>query len=232
MLASESVLVVEREKMMMLLAPPFVDKARDPGYIRAYPAGIRENGGQYTHGVLWTVQALCQLGEGDRAGRLLSFLNPINHAAEPRELARYKVEPYVVAADVYSAQQHMGRGGWTWYTGSAAWMYRIAVESVLGLKRFGDRLRISPCIPRLWPRFEVSYRHGTSELRIVVENPDGAATGVRRVEVDGEVQTDGFVPLRDDGRQLEVRVLMGDGATVVKAAEARKISSVGRAAQR
>src|SRR6185295_3989333 len=130
--AAESRLIRKRERLMCLLDPPFEHASPDPGYIRAYPPGIRENGGQYTHGVLWTIQALTQLREGDRAGALLDLLNPVNHADTPEAVQRYRVEPYVVAADVYSGNEHGGRGGWTWYTGSAGWMYRIALERVLG----------------------------------------------------------------------------------------------------
>jgi cyclic beta-1,2-glucan synthetase len=207
--SSEAALVQESERLMLLLDPPFSDPERDPGYIRSYPPGIRENGGQYTHGVLWTVHALCMLGEGLRAYRLFSLLNPITHATDPSSVKLYRVEPYVLAADVYSSPQHLGRGGWTWYTGSASWMYRIAIEGMLGLRRQGDTLRIAPCIPPHWKEFRVSYRYGKSELSVVFENPDGATTGVRRIELDSSEVTDGTVPLVDDGRRHSVRVLMG-----------------------
>ena len=224
--SSETELVVETERMMLLLTPPFADPSRDPGYIRSYPPGIRENGGQYTHGVLWTIHALCQLGEGDRAWKLFSLLNPISHAMEPSDVDRYKVEPYVVAADVYSSPQHRGRGGWTWYTGSASWMYRIAVESILGLRRRGASLCIAPCVPMSWSNFEVSYRYGTSELHLSFDNSAGVATGVRSVELDGHHLPDGLVPLVDDGRRHEVRVVMGErevgGVVPLRSAEERQ----------
>jgi cyclic beta-1,2-glucan synthetase len=213
--SSEAALVQDAERMMLLLDPPFSDPTHDPGYIRSYPPGIRENGGQYTHGVLWTVHALCLLGEGRRAHRLFSLLNPLTHATDPASVARYRVEPYVLAADVYSSPEHRGRGGWTWYTGSASWMYRIAIEGILGLQRRGNALVIAPCVPPEWTEFQVTYRYDTSELQINFENPGGASTGVRSVELDGRRLPDARVPLVDDRRTHRVRVLMdgkSDGA--------------------
>ena len=213
--SSEAALVWEDERIVLLLDPPFADASHDPGYIRSYPPGIRENGGQYTHGVLWTVQALCLLGEGTRAHKLFSMLNPITHATDPAGVKRYRVEPYVLAADVYSSPEHAGRGGWTWYTGSASWMYRIAIENMLGLQRHGDTLHIAPCVPSEWREFRVSYRYGTSELSLIFENPEGVTTGVRRIELDSRELARDSVPLLDDGRQHRVRVVMGsagDGA--------------------
>jgi len=215
--SSEAELILPQERMMLLLKPPFADAAHDPGYIRSYPPGIRENGGQYTHGVLWTAQALCLLGEGDRAHRLLSLLNPIAHGDSPSSMRRYQVEPYVVAADVYSNPEHLGRGGWTWYTGSASWFYRIAVENVLGLRRTKDRLLIAPCLPSSWTTLRVTYRHGGSELRIAFENPHGVATGVARAELDGRVLPDASVPLVDDGRHHTVRIVMGEAPAGARA---------------
>ena len=206
---SESLLVREDSRLMLLLWPPFEHAEPDPGYIRSYPQGIRENGGQYTHGVLWTLQALARLGEGERAYRLFSLLNPIHHAETREDAVRYAVEPYVVAADVYAHESHLGRGGWTWYTGSAGWMYRILVEEILGLKRAGDRLFIAPCVPHGWQRFEIDYRYGSSELNIVFENPDGLGTTVERVEIGGRISADHAVLLVDDGRKRHVRVRLG-----------------------
>jgi cyclic beta-1,2-glucan synthetase len=205
-------LVVDDERLMKLLTPPFTHLEHDPGYIRSYPEGIRENGGQYTHGVLWSVQALTLLGEGQRAHQLFSLLNPISHATTPAEVKRYRVEPYVLAADVYSSAEHLGRGGWTWYSGSASWMYRIALENILGLKRRGETLEIAPCVPPGWQRFEVVYRYGKSELLLVFENPDGVPTGVRRIELDGRDLPAESVALVDDGRRHRVRVLMGQAS--------------------
>jgi cyclic beta-1,2-glucan synthetase len=202
-------LVSEEDRLMRLLTPPFREGEHDPGYIRSYPEGIRENGGQYTHGVLWTIQALCLLGEGERAAHLFSLLNPISHATDPEQVKRYRVEPYVLAADVYSSDEHLGRGGWTWYTGSASWMYRIAVEHIMGLTRRGETLRVAPCVPPSWTEFEVTYRYGRSELLLQFQNGGGVATGVRRIELDGREIDGQEIPLHDDGRKHRALVVMG-----------------------
>ncbi len=217
MRATDERLVKTEDRMILLFTPlsPFTETAHDPGYIKAYPAGLRENGGQYTHGVLWSVLAHALLGPDDRAAELLRLLNPIHHAATPEQVARYQVEPYVVSADVYAAPGHVGHGGWTWYTGAAGWMYRIGVESILGVTRRGKTLQMTPCIPSSWPRYEVRYRHGGSRYRIVVENPERRSGGVARVEVDGVVLPSGVIPLLDDGREHEVRVLLGGSAGIV-----------------
>src|SRR5690606_12435745 len=141
-----------------LLTPPFDRTEHDPGYIKGYPPGIRENGGQYTHGAIWGVYAFARLGDGDRAGELFSMLNPIRHADTPEAVACYRVEPYVSCADVYSVAPHCGRGGWTWYTGSGGWLYRAGLEALLGFELCGDRLTIDPCIPADWPEFAITYR--------------------------------------------------------------------------
>jgi cyclic beta-1,2-glucan synthetase len=207
--ASERELVRPKDRMMRLLTPPFAATEPDPGYIRAYPAGIRENGGQYTHGVLWTVQALALLGEGDRALALLSMLNPLNHARTPEEVARYQVEPYVVAADVYDAPGHVGRGGWTWYSGAASVMYRVLLHDILGIKREGATLRIDPCVARTWRTFEVTYRDGEGSVHVVVDNPNGVQRGVSSIEIDGAPAANGVVPLTGQPGVREVRVVMG-----------------------
>jgi cyclic beta-1,2-glucan synthetase len=205
--AVEERLVNQDARLIRLFAPPFDKGDLQPGYIKGYVPGIRENGGQYTHGVAWTVLAAALLGEGTRAVELFQLLNPVTHAATPEDAARYKVEPYVVAADVYGEPPHLGRGGWTWYTGSAGWMYRIGLEAILGFHRCGDRLRIEPCIAREWRGFELTYRYGTATYHIVVENPDGVEHGVRSLTVDGAAAEE--VVLRDDGTKHEVRVMMG-----------------------
>ncbi len=156
------------DKLALLFTPPFDKSAQEPGYIKAYPPGIRENGGQYTHGVIWSIFAHAQLGQANRAYELFSMINPINHARTPQEAARYRVEPYVMAADVYSVAPHAGRGGWTWYTGSAGWMYRAGLEAVLGLTREGDKLRVKPCIPRSWPGFEANITIGQTRYDIKI----------------------------------------------------------------
>ncbi|MDE3091650.1 MAG: glycosyl transferase family 36, partial [Chloroflexota bacterium] len=164
-------LVRPDDQLLLLLTPPFEHTAHDPGYIKGYPPGIRENGGQYTHAALWVAWAFAELGEGDRAEALFCMLNPIYHSDTPEKVARYAVEPYVVAADVYSAPSHTGRGGWTWYTGSSGWMYRLGLEAILGIRRMGQTLQINPCIPRRWQNYQVTYRVGATTFRIRVDNP-------------------------------------------------------------
>ncbi len=202
-------LVREDARLIMLLSPPFDHTARDPGYIKGYLPGVRENGAQYTHAALWTALAAARLGDGDRAAHLLAMLNPLTHARTQQDVATYKVEPYVVCADVYTALGHVGRGGWTWYTGSASWMYRVALEGVLGFTKRGSHLAIEPCVPAAWKEFAIEYRFGSSTYAIAVQNPDGVSRSVRRVEVDGVVMSDRVVQLVDDGGRHEVVVSMG-----------------------
>jgi cyclic beta-1,2-glucan synthetase len=180
-----------------------------PGYIQGYVPGVRENGGQYTHAALWTVLAHALLDDGDRAEQLFRMINPINRAADPEAIERYRVEPYVVAADVYSQDRHVGRGGWTWYTGSAGWMYRIGVEAILGVTLHRGALRINPCIPRGWKEYEITYRTGGAEFHINVENPEGVCRGVRRVEVDEVEKPDLLISLQGVSGRHEVRVILG-----------------------
>jgi cyclic beta-1,2-glucan synthetase len=202
--------LVDREaRLIRLFTPPFDHGGLNPGYIKGYVPGIRENGGQYTHAATWTVLATALLGEGTRAVELFDLLNPVRHSSSPEQVALYKVEPYVVAADVYGVPPHTGRGGWTWYTGSAGWLYRVAVEGLLGFHKEGDHLRIDPCVARDWGGFELTYRHGTATYHVVVGNPGGVERGVRGVTLDGNPVADGAVPLADDGGTHEVRVTMG-----------------------
>ncbi|MCB2160724.1 hypothetical protein KQH40_01415 [bacterium] len=210
--AMESVnqlLVDEGEQMITLFTPPFDKTSRNPGYIKGYLPGIRENGGQYTHAAIWTAWAYAKLGLGDRAGALFHLLNPINHADTPEKAARYKVEPYVVAADIYSTSPHTGMGGWTWYTGSSGWMYQFGIEAILGISRAGNSLRITPCIPRDWPGFTVNYRYGSTRYRITVENPNGINQGVRQILLDGNALPGNLIPLLGDDQPHEVQVVMG-----------------------
>jgi cyclic beta-1,2-glucan synthetase len=201
MSAVNSQLVSRSDGLVQLFTPPFDRTRHDPGYIKAYPPGIRENGGQYTHAAMWSTLAFAMLGDGDRAGELFSILNPINHSSTRAGIHRYKAEPYVVCADVYSSPQHVGRGGWTWYTGSAGWMYRTAMEGILGIHVRGRILSINPCIPRGWTGFEITYKYGSSRYRIAVENPRGVSTGVHRATLDGrEISgTPCEIALVDDG---------------------------------
>ena len=210
MAAVEEYLIRRGDGLVILFTPPFDRGTLDPGYIKGYVPGVRENGGQYTHAALWTLIAYAQLGDGDRAGELFALLNPINHASTRAGLHKYKVEPYVAAADVYAVPPHTGRGGWTWYTGSASWMYRAGLENILGFRLRGTRLSIEPCIPRSWHGFEIEYRYGTARYHIKVENPYGLNRGIASVEVDGEVQTTNDIPLRDDGARHSVRVVLGE----------------------
>jgi cyclic beta-1,2-glucan glucanotransferase len=194
---------------VLLLTPPFDKSTPSPGYIQGYVPGVRENGGQYTHAALWTVLAFAMRGDGDRAEELFRLLNPINHTSSLEQIQRYRVEPYVVAADVYSQPMYPGRGGWTWYTGSAGWMYRVGVEAILGLTLDRGALRVDPCIPRKWPGFEARVRLKGTEYHVVVENPEGVSKGVKRLEVNGVDQPDPVIrPVRDAG-VVEVRVTMG-----------------------
>jgi cyclic beta-1,2-glucan synthetase len=203
-------LVRRDDRLVLLFTPPFDRTPLDPGYIKGYVPGIRENGGQYTHAAAWLVAALARLGEGDRAGELFELLSPIQHSSRRAHLHRYKGEPYAVAADVYSQPPHVGRAGWTWYTGAAGWLYRAGLESMLGFQKRGASLRIDPCIPRHWERFEIRYRHRSSLYRIRVENPKGVCRGVSRLELDGApLSGDTPVPLCDDGREHRIEVELG-----------------------
>jgi cyclic beta-1,2-glucan synthetase len=214
--SAERHLVRHDQRIVLLLTPPFDKMTPSPGYIQGYVPGVRENGGQYTHAALWTVLAFARLGDGDRAADLFSMLNPLTHTRNAEEIQRYRAEPYVVAADVYSQPPHTGRGGWTWYTGSAGWMYRVGLEAILGLSRQGGALRIDPCIPRTWPRYEMVFKSGRAEYRIVVENPQGVSRGVVLVEVDGVEQTGRDVAILDDGAVHHVRVVLGAAEESVK----------------
>jgi cyclic beta-1,2-glucan synthetase len=211
MAAFERDLVRRDAGLILLLTPPFDRSVPDPGYIQAYPPGIRENGGQYTHAAVWSVIAFAMLGDGDKAAELFSILNPINRALTHDDVRRYKVEPYVVAADVYSVPPHVGRGGWTWYTGSAAWMYRAGLEWMLGCRMQGATLLIDPCIPRSWPGFQVALKYRATRYEIEVENPRGVNRGLAGLLLDGEslAAEQGRVPLVDDGLTHRVRAVLG-----------------------
>jgi cyclic beta-1,2-glucan synthetase len=217
MAAVDEYLVRRGDGLIVLFTPPFDKSKLEPGYIKGYVPGVRENGGQYTHGALWTVIAFAMLGDGDRAGELFGLLNPINHSSTRAGLHKYKVEPYVTTGDVYAMPPHTGRGGWTWYSGSAGWMYRAALEHILGFKLSGDRLRIDPCIPRGWREFEITYRRGKTTYRIKVDNPHGMSRGVFSVELDGIVQKDDLLLLSDDGLNHEARVVLGEKPVVEEA---------------
>ena len=197
--------------LSLLFTPPFDHSTPNPGYIRAYPPGIRENGGQYTHAAIWSAIAFAMLGDGDKAYELLAMLNPVNHALTYEAAQRYKVEPYVIAADVYAAAGHVGRGGWTWYTGSSAWMYRAGLEYVLGCRLRGATLLLDPCVPRAWPGFHVSLQYRSARYEISVENPRSVNRGITALELDGArlIPQQGLVPLVDDGATHQVRATLG-----------------------
>jgi cyclic beta-1,2-glucan synthetase len=210
MAAVEEYLVRRGDGLVLLFTPPFDRSEVDPGYIKGYLPGIRENGGQYTHGAIWSAMAFAALGDGDRAIDLFSILNPINHMATRAGVHRYKVEPYVMAADVYAEPSHVGRGGWTWYTGSAGWMYQAGVESILGFRLRGAELQIEPSIPRTWPGYQMTYRYRSSRYEISVENPNGVSGGVAAAWLDDErLATGAPIPLVDDAGTHRLRVILG-----------------------
>ena len=207
-------LVRPEDGLLLLFTPPFDKTPRDPGYIKGYLPGIRENGGQYTHAALWSAWAFAELGQSETAEGVFRLLNPIYHADTPAKVARYKVEPYVVAADVYGVAPHIGRGGWTWYTGSAAWMYRLGLEGILGLQRAGAGLIIEPHIPAGWPGYEVTYRYGQTTYAISVRN-DGPSGGDAPLDmtVDGKPVPGNLLALHDDGEVHQVQIaLRGSGS--------------------
>ncbi|MDZ7907686.1 MAG: glucoamylase family protein [Gemmobacter sp.] len=189
--------------LALLFAPPFDRTPLDPGYIKGYPPGLRENGGQYSHAAMWAVLAQARLGDGDAAHGLFAMLNPVNHALTPQDADRYKVEPYVVAADVYSMPPHAGRGGWTWYTGSAGWMYRAGIEGLLGLTRAGNQLLLNPCFPRAWPELAATIILGAARYSITIRNPQGSGHGIRSADLNGDA-----LPVDGDG----LRLALQDGA--------------------
>jgi len=211
-MASVVDLLVDRTNgLVRLFTPPFDGAGSDPGYVQGYPPGIRENGGQYTHAAAWAVMAQAMLGHGNLASEMFAMLNPIARTSTRSGVHRYKVEPYVVCADVYSAAPLEGRGGWTWYTGSAAWLHRAAIERILGCRVHGATLLLDPCVPSTWPRFAIRLRHHSARYHVVVENPLGKERGVVALELDGVAlpAAPATVPLVDDGLAHTVRLVMG-----------------------
>jgi cellobiose phosphorylase len=190
--------------LVQLLDPPFDKSALDPGYIKGYLPGVRENGGQYTHAAIWATMAFAELGDRGRAWELLRLINPVNHGIDAARMDVYKVEPYVVSADVYAVAPHTGRGGWSWYTGSAGWMYRLIVESLLGLRLEAGRLRFVPVLPEDWHGFTLSYRHHDTLYSIDVRQSEPGTLGA--VWLDGVVQEDGCIPLVNDGAEHSVEL--------------------------
>jgi cellobiose phosphorylase len=207
MAAVDRRLVRRDHGLIQLLDPPFDKSDLNPGYIKGYVPGVRENGGQYTHGAIWTVMAFAALGDHQRAWELFAMINPVNHADTAAKIATYKVEPYVVAADVYAVAPHTGRGGWTWYTGSAGWMYRLIVESLLGLTLEVDRLRFAPCLPADWKSFKLHYRYRETFYHIVVLQ-SSATDDATAITIDGVAQRDDAIALIDDrlDHAVEIRI--------------------------
>jgi cyclic beta-1,2-glucan synthetase len=209
MAAVDRHLVNRRDRLIRLLTPPFDQMPRDPGYIKGYVPGVRENGGQYTHAAVWTVLAFAALGEGDKAGELFRMLNPVHRVSSRANVQRYKVEPYVVAGDVYAEPPHVGRGGWTWYSGAAGWLYRAGMEWMLGFRLRGATLSIDPCVPRHWPGYSIRFRYHSAVYDIAVENPRHVSRGVTLAELDGTpLNTRDHIPLVKEGKH-HIRVVLG-----------------------
>jgi cytochrome c2 len=215
--AADEQLVREADRLVLLFWPPFDSTLHDPGYIRAYPPGVRENGGQYTHAATWLGFAHAALGDGERAERVFRLLNPVLHARTAPESARYRVEPYALAGDIYSAPPWVGRGGWTWYTGSAAWMWRLGVDAILGLRKEDGHLVIDPCIPPSWDGFEAWVRLGAQCVHILVENPDHVSAGVAMLTMDGRrLDSNRIVMDPDATGAREVRARLGSAVRLVR----------------
>lgn len=197
-------LILKEKGILLLFTPPFEHTEKNPGYIKSYAPGLRENGGQYTHAAAWVVQAYARLGDGNKAYELFEMLNPINHSRSIFEANHYKVEPYVVAADLYNAEPHVGRGGWTWYTGAAGWLFKVGIEDIMGLRIEKDRMKITPCIPKFWKGYRIRYTHRHTLYRIDVRNPHSLSTGICRYMLDGEPVREDAIPLVNDGKTHEV----------------------------
>jgi cellobiose phosphorylase len=207
--ALEHYLVKRDEGLVLLLTPPFDKGNLKPGYIKGYVPGVRENGGQYTHAAVWVALAYAKLGMGDKATEIFSMINPINHARTSMEAARYKVEPYVVAADIYEVHPNTGRGGWTWYTGASGWMYRVGIEHILGFNKKGNKLKIEPCIPKAWHEYSIAYKYIDTIYDIKVMNPDGINGEIKNFTVDGKSIREKEIRLVNDKKRHEVIVVLG-----------------------
>jgi cellobiose phosphorylase len=203
-------LIHPQDRLSLLFTPPFNNTEHDPGYIKGYLPGIRENGGQYSHAATWTAWAFANLKDGKQAGELFDLLNPIYMSDTKEKVSNYRVEPYVICADIYSQPPHRGRGGWTWYTGSAAWMYRLGLEGILGFKKTGNSLQIDPVIPPDWDGFEIRYQFGTASYLIKVINPEHITHGVKTIKLDGKMIDNTVISLVDDGQEHNVEITMGD----------------------
>ncbi|MEO7112162.1 MAG: cellobiose phosphorylase, partial [Polyangiaceae bacterium] len=214
--SADALLVNDEERLVRVLDPPFDDDSHNPGYIQAYPPGVRENGGQYTHAATWLGFAHSHAHNGEQAERIFRLLNPILHGGSAEKIERYRIEPYALAGDVYGAAPFVGRGGWSWYTGAAGWMWRLGVEEILGLRRKDGGLFVDPCIPQHWPGFEATVRIGQQMCHVVVDNTNGTGHGIQSVTLDGKPITSPFVPLGNGTSPRELRVVL---ALAAKAAE-------------
>ncbi|HET6266275.1 MAG TPA: glycosyl transferase, partial [Acidobacteriota bacterium] len=195
--------------LILLFTPAFDHVQHDPGYIKGYPPGIRENGGHYSHAAAWVASAFAKMGVGDQAVKILGMLNPIARSSTREKAELFKLEPYVTAADIYSNPQHVGRGGWSWYTGSAAWVYRVWLEQVLGLRLQGDHFAVNPCIPAGWKEFTMRLKKKNTLYEIRVENPEGVSQGISELTIDGTRAEGLKVPLVGDQRTVKVQILLG-----------------------
>jgi cyclic beta-1,2-glucan synthetase len=203
-------LVARGPKLLLLLHPPFDQSAQEPGYIKGYPPGIRENGGQYTHAAVWIIMALARLGSGDEVGELFHMVNPVNHSRTVADAERYRIEPYVMAGDVYARPPHAGRGGWSWYTGSAGWMYRAGLESILGLTRHGETFALNPCVPSSWPEYRITWETGRCRYEMLVRNPNRVCRGVASATLDGVDVDARHIPILDDGATHVLTIVLGE----------------------
>jgi cyclic beta-1,2-glucan synthetase len=202
-------LVFPENRLSLLFSPPLDNTKHDPGYIKGYLPGIRENGGQYTHAAIWTAWAFASLEDGDQAYELQPAQSDFA-VRHPRKISVYRVEPYVICADIYSQPPYLRRGGWTWYTGSAAWMHRLGLTAILGFEKAGNILRINPLIPSNWNGFEIVYQFGGASYQIVVNNPQHLSRGIGSIGLDGKQLGDAAIPLVDDGQSHRVEVVLGD----------------------
>lgn len=201
--------LVDRENgIIKLLDPPFEKEKIDPGYIKSYLPGVRENGGQYTHGAIWSIIAFAILGQGDKTFELYKMINPIEHSRTKQQSDKYKVEPYVIAADIYGTGNLVGRGGWTWYTGSSSWYYKAGVEYILGLKINNGNLKLEPCIPKDWKEYSIRYKFGESIYNIIVKNPNGKNTGLDKFIFNGDEISEKCIKLINDGNINEIEIIM------------------------
>jgi len=204
----ENHLIDKENGIIKLLDPPFKNTKQEPGYIKSYLPGVRENGGQYTHAAMWAILAFTKLGFGDKAVEYYKMINPIEHSKTNELANKYKVEPYSIAADIYGAGNLTGRGGWTWYTGSSSWFYKIGIENILGLKITNMKLSIDPCIPKEWKEYTIKYRYKKSIYNVKVKNENGKNTGVSKFYLNGKNIEEKQVYLNGDGGIYEIEIEM------------------------